>query len=153
MAIRPKQCSAGAIKIKAPEKAINFLLEDTGKVEQGRESVQRCIHRLGCAKTEACPSGQSAWMQIGLFLRKTRVCFSLLCLQCPGSDILPRSESLIAIVLWDTGMQAYLGLQGQPIRGCSLDGSCKTGSPDVGRSSPSRGTDTLVCSSRRMQKW
>ena len=54
--------------------------------------------------------------QIDTFHRKTRVCFSLLSVQCFGNGSLPRTISLTLTVAWDPEIQASLAIRIMQLR-------------------------------------
>lgn len=95
------------------------------------------------------PQAKATEKQIGLFLARLGVCFSLPSVQRSEDGSLPRTESLIVIVLWDPGTQAPLAFRAKWSRGTQWTVAANTGPPDRCRSSPLGDTGVLEYGRRR----
>lgn len=83
-----------------------------------------------CAKAEACFKLKLRDKQIGLFHKRLRLCLSV---KYPGCGNLPRTFSLIFIVLCELGKRHVH--PSQEIKGCLLVAAKKAGAPGLCKSS------------------
>lgn len=167
---RSVPCVAVA-KIGALDYCTSSFLGDGSEMEKVKGRAQRwhplasvlgeylCSY-LNVCQTRSLPFRlKIQYKQIGLFNRKTGVCFSQLCALCPWGHHYPRIISPFVTVLWNPGMQALLVNRVRQSRGVHWVAATKQGVsniksriPDMCKGFPRGDTGVLKYGRRRAQR-